>query len=113
MSTASISLLFGHILLLSFFFATSSIAGGPAHGAKGAGMGTAFAAVADDPSAIAHNPGGIGFQQGTRLYLGAMAVAPETRFKGDYGYTEETESQIFFAPHAYLSSELQWNDPIS
>ncbi len=106
MSTAPISPLFGLLLLLSFFFPTSSIAGGPAHGAKGAGMGTAFAAVADDPSAIAHNPAGIGFLPGTQLYLGVMAVAPETRFKADNGYREETESQIFAAPHGYLCSEL-------
>jgi len=110
MSTAPISPLFGLILLLSLFFAASAWAGGPAHGAKGAGMGTAFAAVADDPSAIAHNPAGIGFLPGTQLYLGALAVAPATSFKADNGYREETKSQIFAAPHAYLPSELEYSD---
>ncbi len=97
------------ILFIVLFFSSPAMAGGPAHGGKGAGMGTAFAAVADDPSAIAHNPGGIGFQEGTRVYLGAMAVAPKTRYKGDDGHTEETESQIFVVPHAYLTSDLEWN----
>jgi long-chain fatty acid transport protein len=97
------------ILFIGLSFSSPVMAAGPAHGGKGAGMGTAFAAVADDPSAIAHNPGGIGFQEGTRLYLGAMAVAPNTRYKGDDGHSEETESQIFVVPHAYLTSDLKWN----
>jgi long-chain fatty acid transport protein len=96
-------------LCIVLFFSSPVMAGGPAHGGKAAGMGTAFAAVADDPSTIAHNPGGIGFLEGTRLYLGAMAVAPNTRYKSDDGPSEETETQIFVVPHAYLTSDLEWN----
>ncbi len=98
------------IFLISFVVATPALAGGPAHGAKAAGMGTAFAALADDPSAIAYNPAGIGFQEGTRLYLGAMAVAPKTQFDDGGENKEETESQLFVAPHAYFTSNLAWND---
>jgi len=110
MSPTSLSLAYCLALLWSLLLVSAVSAGGPAHGGKGAGMGTAFAAVADDPSAIAHNPAGIAFQKGTSLYLGGMAVAPETRYESDNGYYEETKSQIFIAPHGYLSSELEWHD---
>ena len=45
--------IFGLIALL--ILAKTSLAGNPLEGAKAAAMGGAFAAVADDPSAIAHN----------------------------------------------------------
>ena len=81
-------------------------AGSPAHGAKGAAMATAFAAVADDPSAIAFNPAGIGFQDGYRFYMGGMAIVPKTEFKDPLGNVEETESEVFGAPHLYVTSEI-------
>lgn len=34
-----------------------SLAGTPIHGGKAAGMEAAFVAIADDPSAVLHNPG--------------------------------------------------------
>ena len=43
-------------------------------GARAAGMGTAFCAVADDGSALLYNPAGIGFQPGTRLQMDNLVV---------------------------------------
>ncbi len=40
-------------------------------GARATGMGLAFTAVADDPSAIFYNPAGIGFQDHFSVELGA------------------------------------------
>ena len=48
-------------------------ANGPV-GAKTAGMGTVFTAVADDPSTIAFNPAGLTNCTGTQVYAGLVAV---------------------------------------
>jgi long-subunit fatty acid transport protein len=56
-------------------------AGIPVLGAKAAGMGTAFVAVADDPSAIAYNPAGLAGSRGTRIYGGATAVIPSSKYE--------------------------------
>lgn len=98
------------ILLMLFLVVPPAPAGGPAHGGKAAGMGTAFGALADDPSAITHNPAGIAFQEGTQLYLGAPAVVPKTQFDDGEGHIEKTKTQLFVAPHAYLTTNLEWND---
>lgn len=52
-------------------------------GAKAMAMGNAFAARADDPSALFFNPAGIAFLQGSQVNLGALlAMAPRTEFTG-------------------------------
>ena len=43
-------------------------------GARAAGMGTAFTAVADDGSALFYNPAGIAFQPGMRLQMDNLVV---------------------------------------
>ncbi|HWP85567.1 MAG TPA: outer membrane protein transport protein, partial [Terriglobia bacterium] len=43
-------------------------------GARAAGMGTAFTAIADDGSALVFNPAGIAFQPGTRLEMDSLVV---------------------------------------
>jgi long-chain fatty acid transport protein len=49
-------------------------------GARAAGMGTAFTAVADDGAAIFYNPAGIAFQTGLHMQMDAMAVVGLFRF---------------------------------
>jgi long-chain fatty acid transport protein len=87
-----------------------SNAGGPVHGAKSAGMGTAFVAVADDPSAMAINPAGLTQSKGTWLYCGLTAVYPKTSFESPQGESTETEDNVYFPPHLYLSSQLSLED---
>ncbi|NIM91679.1 MAG: hypothetical protein GTO17_12120 [Candidatus Aminicenantes bacterium] len=57
----------GSILIISFLFlATTMWAGGwnnTLMGCRAMSIGGAFTAIADDPSAIFHNPGGLGFQE--------------------------------------------------
>jgi long-chain fatty acid transport protein len=89
-----------------FLIPTVVSAGAPVHGAKAAGMGTAFVAVADDPSAILHNPAGLTQLKGTNLYGGNTFVVPSTTFKSPSGAEEETEFQLFYPPHMYISSDL-------
>lgn len=43
-------------------------------GAKAAGMGTAYTAIADDGSAIYYNPAGFAFQSGTHMQADLLAV---------------------------------------
>jgi long-chain fatty acid transport protein len=86
--------------------AGSCFAGTPIDGAKAAGMGTAFVAVADDPSAIKHNPAGLAGPRGTRIYGGVTAVIPSSKYESSSGTSEESEFQAFFPPHLYVSSDL-------
>lgn len=83
-----------------------AFAGGPVHGAKAASMGTAFVAIADDPSAILHNPAGLTNLKGINLYGGATAVMPSTEYISPSGESEKTEFQVFFPPHFYVSSDF-------
>jgi len=49
-------------------------------GTRAAGMGTAFIATADDPSAIFYNPAGIAFLPGRHMQMDALAVVGLFRF---------------------------------
>ena len=97
-------------LCLWFFAAGSAFAGGPVHGARAAAMGTAFNAVADDPSAILFNPAGLTQIKGTAVYGVVTALKPETEYTDTAGQAETTESQLFFPPNMYLSSDLDKKD---
>lgn len=81
-------------------------AAGPVHGARAAGMGTAFTAVADDPSAMAYNPAGLARVPGTQVYAGVAPVIPATTFRDPSGLEETTQREVFPVPHLYASSDL-------
>jgi len=51
-------------------------------GAKATGMGGTFIAIADDPSALYHNPAGLGQIKGMEIYLGSSNVSVIKRFRG-------------------------------
>ncbi|MBU5615134.1 OmpP1/FadL family transporter [Geomonas azotofigens] len=89
-------------------------------GAKAMAMGNAFAAQADDPSALYFNPAGIAFLPGIQMSLGALGIlVPQTEFKGttplsgtaplDTGTTtaiEHSRRDIVIAPTLYASYAL-------
>jgi long-chain fatty acid transport protein len=65
------------VLLVLLFTASTSFAGGfrlPEQGAKAMGMGFAFTAQADDPSAIYFNPAGLTQLKGNNVMVGATYV---------------------------------------
>ena len=98
-------------ILFPFFLTPSlSFASNPFEGAKAAGMGTAFVAVADDPSAIAHNPAGLTQLKGENIYGGMTFVIPSTTYTSPSGQSEDTEFQVFFPPHLFFSSDLGTRD---
>jgi len=95
--------------LIPIMAATAS-AGGPIHGARAAGMGSAYIGVAEGPSAIAHNPAGLTQGEGTRVYGGVTVLTIDTEYEDPSGNKEETEAQFFFPPHLYVVSDFGTED---
>ena len=73
-------------------------------------MGTAFIAVADDPSTLSFNPAGITQLTGTQIYAGASAYLPYTRYESPSGESTETKFQVFVPPYFYICSDLGTKD---
>jgi long-chain fatty acid transport protein len=99
-------------LSLSFFLPAISPAATQIHGAKAAGMGTAFIAIADDLSAMAHNPAGLTFSKDTNVYMGATAVILSSDYKSPFGGSEDAEFQVFVPPHLYISTDFDTEDKV-
>ena len=82
------------------------------HGTRAMAQGGAFAARADDPSAIYFNPAGLGFQ-GSSVYLGTTFIMPKVTFYGpnDISTTKETKmvDQTFTPINVYGTYELADN----
>jgi long-chain fatty acid transport protein len=95
----------GFLCLISFLMTGTLFAAGyqlNEHGAKAVGMGGAFVAQANDPSAIYFNPAGLAFQQGTNFYAGGTFVIPTHTYKNSStGAETSTDNQIFFPPSVY------------
>lgn len=73
-------------LSLTCLLATSAFGSGfliPEQGAKAASMACAFAATADDPSAIFYNPAGIAQQRKMAAYSGTTLINFTNEFNGD------------------------------
>jgi long-chain fatty acid transport protein len=93
-------------LLICSFFLVPTYGSAPFHGSKAAGMNTAFTAVADDPSAIAHNPAGIAQLEGTLVYAGGTGLIPSSTYDGPGGESVDTQFQTFFIPHLFVTHRL-------
>ncbi len=83
-------------------------------GAKAMGMANAFAAQADDPSALAYNPAGIAFQKGSQVQVGDTTIlVPQTEFEGttkispSTTVSEKANRDIFIAPTFYATTSLE------
>ncbi|MBN2427583.1 MAG: transporter [Deltaproteobacteria bacterium] len=117
--------IFGTTVLSLFFCGAAFGAGFHIHeqGAKAMGMANAFAAQADDPSALFYNPAGIAFQEGTKISLGVTVInVPETEFNGTTelgnsssnpaagdtvnGVDEKARKDIFFPPNLYITHSM-------
>lgn len=98
--------------VLCLLFPLSAFAAGFAilqQGTAPMAQGNAFAAQADDPSAIFFNPAGINQLKGTQVYLGATAIAPRADYKDSLGTKTRTESQLYSPPQFYLTHEFMPN----
>lgn len=90
-------------------------------GAKAMGMGNAFTAQADDPSALFFNPAGIAFLKGTQVSIGATNIlVPSTEFSGTAPLTgnaptgvgttstvEKAKQDLFIAPTLYVTHTFE------
>ena len=114
----------GSIFVLTLFLAFVTPAGLPANGfdiyeqsAKAVGLGGAFIAQADDPSAIFFNPAGIVQLEGTQFSLGVCPIMPTMRFKTGgnptmgtvAGQTCRTKENTWVIPNAYATHRVNKN----
>lgn len=78
--------------------------------AAAAGMGNAFTAQANDPSAVYYNPAGMTQLSGVQTMFGALAVGGTTRFTGPTGATATGDrgGSVAWPPpaHVYLTANL-------
>ncbi|MCF8070108.1 MAG: outer membrane protein transport protein [Desulfobacterales bacterium] len=76
-------------------------------GSKALGMGGAFAAQADDPSAIYYNPAGITQLEGTQVSAGISLISPRATFNSDVtGNATEAEKNNFYIPNLYATHKV-------
>jgi len=73
-------------------------------GARASGQAEAFAAQADDPSAIWYNPAGLTQLEGNHFAGGGYLVVPDEHFEGPAG--RASMHQLSFLPHVYVESDL-------
>jgi long-chain fatty acid transport protein len=106
------------LLVILLFSATSAMAAGfrlPEAGAKAMGMGFAFVAQADNPSAIYFNPAGLTQLEGQNVVLGVTYIRENgAEFTGNTPLTvldptlptSETQKDLdFFVPNAYWTKK--------
>lgn len=82
-------------------------------GAKAVGMGGAFTAQADDPSAIHYNPAGISQLNGTQVMVGVSPIMPSASFESDGstamaspGQKWDAEDHTWVIPHFYITHKV-------
>ena len=75
------------------------------HGARAMGMGGAFTAVADDPSAMYFNGAGLTQLNGWNFMAGTSFIAPSSEFRGVYPdiTSYKTKAQTFVIPNGYAT----------
>ena len=84
-------------------------------GAKATAMGGAFAATADDPSAIFYNVAGIAQQRKTTVYAGGTLINFANEFTGDpndiftSGSTGRYKRHLFIPPNVYATVPIGQN----
>ncbi len=74
--------------------------------------GNAFAATADNPSAIYYNPAGLTQLEGQNLQAGLYAITVNSRYKSPSGDRSETEFEIQGVPQFYYALSPQ-NKPFA
>lgn len=94
------------LLLLALVFPKNADAGGPVHGARAAGMGTAFVAIAGDAEAILYNPAGMTQIEGRSVYLGSTGLVIDTRYRSTVS-ADESRFRIYAPMHLYAVDKIE------
>ena len=74
--------------------------------------GNAFAATADNPSAIYYNPAGITQLEGDNIRVGIYVISADTKFTSPSGATAQTDTSLQAVPQIYYVHSFT-NVPIS
>ena len=69
----------------------------------GIARGNAFAATADNPSAIYYNPAGVTQLEGHNFQYGLYGIAVDSRYRASNGHTADTDSKIQGVPQIYYT----------
>ena len=98
-------------LVLLLLFPVASMGAGFAlleNGAKPLAMGNAFAAQADDPSALFFNPAGITQLEGKHLSVGTTIISSEFKYETSEPAPSrnETSDGTFFPSTVYYTQQL-------
>ncbi len=103
------------ILVLTLLVSAAAHAGGfqlNEHSARVTAQGAAFAARANDPSAIFFNPAGLSFLRGTKFMVGTTLITPSYSFFGPSNLNSsqqwDMKSLLFTPINAYLTHT--WTD---
>jgi long-chain fatty acid transport protein len=81
------------------------------HGAAAMAMGGAFVAIANDPSAVFHNPAGIAFLKGTQVSVGTTLIFSRSSMDL-FNYPDPTKrywkqvEQVFYPSTFYITHSL-------
>ena len=82
------------------------------HGAAAMAMAGAFVSIANDPSAIWHNPAGIAFLKGTHVSVGTTLITSNSTMNlTQWPYPQpqkvwEQDKQVFFPSTVYLTQSI-------
>lgn len=81
------------------------------HGARAVALGGAFAATADNPTAVYYNPAGLAFLEGTSFTAGVYGISFDSKIYGDSpypgrAYKAEMDSRIFTPSHFYATGKV-------
>jgi long-chain fatty acid transport protein len=78
------------------------------HGAAAQAMAGAFTSIANNPSAIWHNPAGLAWVDGTQLMLGATFIVPvgSVTMPNLGGLKYKQENQVFYPPNVYITHKF-------
>lgn len=108
--------LFILVLSASFFFVPAKLGAVgfrlPNQDPEAIARGDAFAATADNPSAIYYNPAGITQIEGDSFRFGVYAISPSTKFTSPTGATAATDNTFQAVPQVYFVHSLT-NIPVS
>lgn len=78
----------------------------PDQNAKAQGQGGAFAAQADNPSAVFYNPAGIAQLEGTQITLGSEFINFQADFENNAGSKQDMNDKWAAVPGIFITSDL-------
>lgn len=108
MNKIRITLLIGFIMISPFSFASGALGSGLSNslvGTKAISVG-AFSGIADDASAVYHNPSGLVFNDNKVFYVELYEYTSFNRFRYTANSIEDESDPIYFTPGSFSSYRM-------